>query len=115
MRAYLDQRIIHAHYVSIYWTTNVLGFVRVFRKYYTSALVVVMRIIRGGGPEDQDVIERACDDGFTLVRSYDLLYFHMFHGTAEGWDDPALLATNREYFSKSRQARTGKPQATANK
>jgi len=60
---------------------------------------------RGRGPEDQDIIERVCDNGLTLVRSYDLLYFHMAHGTAEGWDDAALLAANREYFSKSRQTR----------
>jgi hypothetical protein len=49
MRAYLDQRITHTHYVNIYWTTSVLGFVRVFRKHCSSALVAIMRITAGGG------------------------------------------------------------------
>ena len=34
---------------------------------------------RGRGPEDQDIIERVCGNGLTLVRSYDLLY--LSHGS----------------------------------
>jgi glycosyltransferase involved in cell wall biosynthesis len=57
----------------------------------------------GRGPEDQDLIERACSSGLTLIRSYDLLYFHMPHMKSEGWDDPDLLAANRARFAQRRR------------
>ncbi len=59
----------------------------------------------GRGPEDQDLIEEVCARGLTLVRSYDLVYLHLPHGPADGWDTPGLLATNRERFAKRRRKR----------
>lgn len=59
----------------------------------------------GRGPEDQDLIEEVCAIGLTLVRSYDLVYLHLPHGPVDGWDAPALLATNRERFAKRRRKR----------
>lgn len=58
----------------------------------------------GWGPEDQDLIERVCDSGKTLVRAYDLLYFHLPHKRDEQWFDPALIEANRNRFDERRRA-----------
>lgn len=52
----------------------------------------------GWGAEDQDLTQRIVALGRTLVRSYDLLYFHMPHGREAGWHDPALTERNRALF-----------------
>lgn len=52
----------------------------------------------GWGAEDQDLTQRIVALGRTLVRSYDLLYFHMPHGQEAGWHDPALTERNRALF-----------------
>ena len=38
--------------------------------------------------------------GRTLVRSYDLLYFHMPHGADVGWNDPLLTEENRQRYRR---------------
>lgn len=58
----------------------------------------------GWGCEDQDLIERVCAGGLTLVRSYDLLYFHLPHGREAGWRDASLTAANRERYAERRRA-----------
>ena len=57
----------------------------------------------GWGCEDQDLIERICASGLTLVRSYDLLYFHLPHGHEDGWRDASLIAENRKRFAERRR------------
>jgi len=52
----------------------------------------------GWGAEDQDLTQRVVSLGRTLVRCYDLLYFHMPHGQEAGWHDPALTERNRALF-----------------
>ncbi|HEX8560191.1 MAG TPA: galactosyltransferase-related protein [Pyrinomonadaceae bacterium] len=59
----------------------------------------------GWGCEDQDLIERVCAGGLTLVRSYDLLYFHLPHGREPGWRDASLTAANRRRYAERRRAR----------
>jgi hypothetical protein len=63
----------------------------------------------GWGCEDQDLIERACASGLTLVRAYDLLYFHLPHEYESDWRDPALVAANRRRFAERRRANFPKP------
>jgi hypothetical protein len=62
----------------------------------------------GRGPEDQDLVEKVCASGLTLVRAYDLIYFHLYHAAASGWDEPNLLAANRKIYAERRQARQSK-------
>jgi predicted glycosyltransferase involved in capsule biosynthesis len=57
----------------------------------------------GWGCEDQDLIERMCLSELTLVRSYDLLYFHLPHGHETGWREAALIAQNRKLFAERRR------------
>ena len=57
----------------------------------------------GWGCEDQDLIERMCFSELTLVRSYDLLYFHLPHGHEIGWREGALIAQNRKLFAERRR------------
>lgn len=59
----------------------------------------------GWGPEDQDFIDRICERGLTVVRAYDLLYFHMPHEDEAGWFDQRLIAANRRRLEESRRAR----------
>lgn len=59
----------------------------------------------GWGGEDQDLIESICDQGLSMVRSYDLLYFHLPHEHESEWADPALLAENRKLFAARRDER----------
>lgn len=57
----------------------------------------------GWGCEDQDLIERICLSGLTLVRAYDLLYFHLPHGHEAGWRDGSLIAENKRLFAERRR------------
>jgi hypothetical protein len=57
----------------------------------------------GWGAEDQDVLEKSCAQGITLVRSYDLLYFHMPHNDEPGWRDRSLTQKNRKRFYNNRK------------
>jgi len=57
----------------------------------------------GWGCEDQDLIERMCASHLTLVRSYDLLYFHLPHGHEAGWREASLIAENRKRFAERRR------------
>jgi len=68
-------------------------------------------VYAGWGAEDQDLIERVCASGRTLVRAYDLLYFHLPHGKEPGWGDAALTEANRKHFKASR-SRARNPQKT---
>lgn len=63
----------------------------------------------GWGGEDQDLVERVVALGRTLVRCYDLLYFHMPHGREAGWRDAALTERNRERFRTRAALRRGGP------
>jgi len=59
----------------------------------------------GWGAEDQDLVERVCNAGLSLVRCYDLLYHHMPHPLDEaGWRDEGLMAANRAlYFTRRKE------------
>jgi hypothetical protein len=59
----------------------------------------------GWGPEDQDFIDRICGRGVTLVRAYELLYFHMPHENEPGWFDQTLIAANRRRLAEAQRAR----------
>lgn len=59
----------------------------------------------GWGCEDQDLIERVCATGMTLVRSPDLLYFHLPHERERDWVDAEMTARNRQKFAARRTAR----------
>jgi predicted glycosyltransferase involved in capsule biosynthesis len=52
----------------------------------------------GWGCEDQDLIHRLCSSGLTLVRSYDLLYFHLPHDYESEWRSQQLTEANRRNF-----------------
>jgi hypothetical protein len=54
----------------------------------------------GWGAEDADLVHRIAQLGRTLVRSYDLLYFHMPHGRDAGWNDPLLTEENRQRYRR---------------
>lgn len=59
----------------------------------------------GWGGEDQDVIERYLGNSRYLVKCPDLLYIHLNHGKAEGWNDAALIEKNNAlYYSKRGKA-----------
>jgi GT2 family glycosyltransferase len=62
----------------------------------------------GWGPEEQDLMERICDTDLALVRSYDLLYYHLPHDREEEWYDAVLIAANRERLDERRRASKGK-------
>ncbi|MCA1612640.1 MAG: glycosyltransferase [Acidobacteria bacterium] len=60
----------------------------------------------GWGAEDEDLVERVCASGLALVRSYDLLYFHLPHEQAQaGWYEPELIDANRRHLAGRRRAR----------
>ena len=59
----------------------------------------------GWGSEDQDLIESVCARGLTLVRAYDLVYFHLPHEHEADWGDPSLTASNRRLLAQRRQMR----------
>ncbi len=59
----------------------------------------------GWGCEDQDLIERVCATGLTLVRAPDLLYFHLPHERERDWVDAEMTARNRLKFAARRAAR----------
>jgi N-acetylglucosaminyl-diphospho-decaprenol L-rhamnosyltransferase len=58
----------------------------------------------GWGDEDQDLVERVCQVGLSLVRCYDLLYLHMPHPTDEaGWREERLTSANRALYRSRRK------------
>jgi GT2 family glycosyltransferase len=55
----------------------------------------------GWGGEDQDLIERYLGKSKYLMRCPDLIYIHLAHGGARGWNEPQLtLKNNSLYYSK---------------
>ena len=50
----------------------------------------------GWGPEDEDVLERACREGLTLVRAPDLVYLHLPHEYETDWFNREVIDTNRK-------------------
>src|SRR5215213_7329196 len=58
----------------------------------------------GWGSEDQDLMGRLCDGGLVLVRSYDLLYYHLPHERDEHWYNSELAEANRARFDEKRRA-----------
>jgi hypothetical protein len=58
----------------------------------------------GWGAEDEDILYRL-GTSLTMVRAYDLLYFHMPHGQEPDWNVPELTAANRLRFSSKRMLR----------
>lgn len=52
----------------------------------------------GWGAEDQDVIERYLQAHQSLCRCPNLLYLHLKHQQAEGWNCKELTAKNRDYY-----------------
>jgi hypothetical protein len=59
----------------------------------------------GWGADDQDLIEKLCTQGLTLVRACDFIYFHLPHEHEKTWTDPELIAANRRLLAERRQAR----------
>jgi len=59
----------------------------------------------GWGSDDQDLIEKLCAHGLTLVRAFDFIYFHLPHEHEKTWTDPELIAANRKLLAERRQAR----------
>jgi hypothetical protein len=60
----------------------------------------------GWGAEDEDFVERVCARGLTLVRAYELLYFHLPHEVYQpGWQEPALLDANLRRLAERRRER----------
>lgn len=58
----------------------------------------------GWGGEDEDLVERVCARGLTLVRAYELLYFHLPHEEHQpGWHEPALVEANRRRLAERRR------------
>jgi hypothetical protein len=58
----------------------------------------------GWGGEDEDIIEQVCARGLTLVRAYELLYFHLPHEEHQpGWHEPALIEANRQRLAERRR------------
>jgi len=55
----------------------------------------------GWGPEDEDLIERACKEGLTLVRAFDLIYFHLPHEYEADWFNRELIDANRKRREQS--------------
>jgi len=52
----------------------------------------------GWGGEDQDIIQRYCNLGYTLCRVPDLLYLHLHHNHNQDWYSPEIINKNREYY-----------------
>lgn len=52
----------------------------------------------GWGCEDQDLIHRLCSSDLTLVRAYNLLYFHLPHDYESEWRSQQLTNANRRRF-----------------
>jgi hypothetical protein len=59
----------------------------------------------GWGADDQDLMETVCEQGFSMVRSYDLLYFPLPHEHESDWADPARTAENRARLAERRELR----------
>lgn len=58
----------------------------------------------GWGAEDQDLIERYLTPEQALCRCPDLLYLHLHHEPAAGWNSAELTKQNRAHYYQSRQA-----------
>ncbi len=66
----------------------------------------------GWGAEDQDLMERylaPSDWGRspTFCRCPELLYLHLHHGPAKGWNSEALTQRNRAHYYQSKRRRDG--------
>ncbi|HEX8335678.1 MAG TPA: galactosyltransferase-related protein [Pyrinomonadaceae bacterium] len=59
----------------------------------------------GWGADDQDLMESICARGYSMVRSYDILYFHLPHEHERDWADPELTAENRKLLTARREQR----------
>ncbi|WP_425390963.1 galactosyltransferase-related protein [Ekhidna sp.] len=56
----------------------------------------------GWGAEDQDIIGRYLGDSRFLLKSPDLLYLHLNHGTSEGWNEKVLTKKNVHLYETKR-------------
>lgn len=56
----------------------------------------------GWGAEDQDIIERYCDNNIEMARFTSVAYIHLHHDNAEGWNDANLTQKNRKHYSEKR-------------
>ena len=52
----------------------------------------------GWGAEDQDLIERYLQKGYTLCRCPELVYIHLSHEREIQWTEPFLVKQNRNYY-----------------
>ncbi|MBE9222154.1 hypothetical protein IQ215_05535 [Cyanobacterium stanieri LEGE 03274] len=52
----------------------------------------------GWGGEDQDIIQRYCNEGYHLCRVPDLVYLHLNHHHNPDWYSPDIVNKNREYY-----------------
>lgn len=52
----------------------------------------------GWGGEDQDIIQRYCQEGYNLCRVPDLVYLHLNHQHNSDWYSPKIINKNREYY-----------------
>lgn len=59
----------------------------------------------GWGGEDQDLIERYLKPEQGLCRCHELLYLHLNHSPAAGWNEKTLTEKNRIHYYKNQQNR----------
>lgn len=59
----------------------------------------------GWGSEDMDFLDRYLGRNIFQVRAPDLLYMHLNHGAAQGWNDPALTQRNDSLYFAKRELR----------
>lgn len=52
----------------------------------------------GWGAEDQALIEHYLTPQQALCRCPELIYLHLHHGPAAGWNEPDLTQKNRDYY-----------------
>jgi hypothetical protein len=60
----------------------------------------------GWGAEDQDLIERYLTPEQGLCRCPELVYLHLKHGAADGWNCETLTTQNRAHYYHAQQARS---------
>jgi glycosyltransferase involved in cell wall biosynthesis len=56
----------------------------------------------GWGAEDQDIIERYCDNNIEMARFTSIAYAHLHHDHADGWNETDLIKKNRQLYSEKR-------------
>lgn len=56
----------------------------------------------GWGAEDQDILERYTAEGFTFVRSPEIVYLHLHHGMENLWSEEKYRTSNRASYYKKR-------------